>query len=105
MTRNVTVLDHVPDDLMTLALEGDPGRGAVADLAVPVPVLPGSATCQELELPVGRDARLSSLLVRHPEVGGLVGVVQRRRFDALMSGPFGYGRALHSRNRATDVAQ
>lgn len=105
MTKDVTVLDHVPDELMTLALDGDPDPGAIADLAVTVPVLPSPSTCQEIELAFGRNARLTSMLVRHPEVDGLVGVVQRRRFEALMSGPFGYGRALHSRSRAADIAE
>jgi diguanylate cyclase (GGDEF)-like protein len=99
-------LESVTDGLIDLALTAD-GSGAqtLADLARVVPVLPPTTTCQELERSFGRDAALSCVLLRHPTVDEVLGLVQRRRFEALMSGPFGYGRALHSRSSAGDFAQ
>jgi diguanylate cyclase (GGDEF)-like protein len=98
--------ESVTEDLIGLALAADLGSTqTLADLVQPVPTLPATTTCAELERVFGRDDRMSSVLLRHPTVPDVLGLVQRRRFEALMSGPFGYGRALYSRSSAGDFAQ
>ncbi|MGY1653347.1 EAL domain-containing protein [Geodermatophilus sp. SYSU D01119] len=83
----------------------DAAPRTVADLGQAVPVLPGSGTCQELDRVFGRAHDCGCAVVAHPDVPGLVGLVERRRFEALMSGPYGYGRSLYGRRTLTEVAQ
>ncbi|SOE03541.1 putative bifunctional diguanylate cyclase/phosphodiesterase [Blastococcus haudaquaticus] len=77
----------------------------VGDLAVEVPILPGTSTCEDLDRLFGRTAGGSCAVVRHPHLDGVVGLVERGRFEALMSGPYGYGRSLYGRRLLADVAQ
>ncbi|MGY2065578.1 putative bifunctional diguanylate cyclase/phosphodiesterase [Blastococcus sp. SYSU DS0619] len=77
----------------------------VGDLAVEVPVLAGDTTCEDLDRVFGRSARGSCAVVRHPDLEGVIGLVERGRFEALMSGPYGYGRSLYGRRPVAEVAQ
>ena len=76
----------------------------VGDLALDVPVLPGTGTCDELDRLFGRTHQ-GCAVVRHPDLEGVVGLIERGRFDALMTGPYGYGRSLYGRRLLADVAQ
>ncbi|MGY1813322.1 putative bifunctional diguanylate cyclase/phosphodiesterase [Blastococcus sp. SYSU D00820] len=77
----------------------------VEGLAHEAPVLPGTATCQDLDRTFRRDHDASCAIVTHPDVAGLVGLVERSRFESVMSGPYGYGRSLHGRRSLADVTQ
>ncbi|WNV74224.1 EAL domain-containing protein [Geodermatophilus sp. DSM 44513] len=77
----------------------------LGDLGHDVPVLPGSSTCEELDRVFGRARAAGCAVVTHPEIGGVVGLVERSRFEAMMSGPFGYGRSLYARRPLAAVAQ
>lgn len=77
----------------------------LAELGHEVPTLPGSMTCEGLDRLFGRSADLDCVLVRHPTVADVTGLVQRSRFEALMAGPFGYGRPLHGRRPVTEIAE
>lgn len=98
-------LAPVTDDLIGLAMAADDGAETLSDLARVTPVLDASTTCHVVERLFGRDHTLTCVLLRHPTVDGLLGLVQRRPFETQMSGPFGYGRALHSRSSAADFAR
>jgi diguanylate cyclase (GGDEF)-like protein len=76
----------------------------VGELAFDVPVLPGASTCEELDRLLGRSSSTCAV-VQHPELDGVVGLVERGRFEAMMSGPYGYGRSLYGRRLLADIAQ
>jgi diguanylate cyclase (GGDEF)-like protein len=83
----------------------EPEKATLADLAHPVPVLPGTASCEELDRTFGRSHAAGCAVITHPDVDGVVGLVERSRFEATMSGPFGYGRSLYARRPLADIAQ
>ncbi len=84
---------------------GGTAEPTVGDLAQDVPVVPGTTTCQELDRRFRRDPDATCAVVVHPEVAGLSGLVERSRFDAMMSGPYGYGRSLYGRRDLASVTQ
>ncbi|TYP90815.1 EAL domain-containing protein [Blastococcus xanthinilyticus] len=102
----ITDLTTVEDKLGALHPDGEAGAAFTLDgLARSVPVLSGSSSCEDLDRVFGRSHDTGCAVVTHPDVEGLVGLVERGRFEALMSGPYGYGRSLYGRRGLADVAQ
>ncbi|SNR56169.1 putative bifunctional diguanylate cyclase/phosphodiesterase [Blastococcus mobilis] len=77
----------------------------VGDLAFDVDVLPGTSTCEDLDRLFGRSSGRTCAVIRHPDLDGVVGLVERGPFEALMSGPYGYGRSLYGRRPVAEIAQ
>ncbi|MGY1884179.1 putative bifunctional diguanylate cyclase/phosphodiesterase [Blastococcus sp. SYSU DS0753] len=102
----ITHLTTVEDGLGALHPEGEAGETfTLGVLARAVPVLPGAGSCEELDRVFGRARDAGCAVIAHPDVDGVVGLVERSRFEALMSGAYGYGRSLYGRRRLSDVAQ
>ncbi|WP_346622043.1 EAL domain-containing protein [Blastococcus montanus] len=103
----ITALSQVEDGLGALCpTAGGPGEVPTLDgLARDVPVLSGTGTCEDLDRLFARSHGAGCAAVTHPEFDGVVGLVERSRFDAMMSGPYGYGRSLYGRRPVTEVAQ
>ncbi|MGY2128523.1 EAL domain-containing protein [Blastococcus sp. SYSU DS0617] len=103
----ITDLTGVHDRLGVLhPTVGEPGETPTLDaLAHSAPVLPGTSTCEDLDRAFGRARDAGCAVIVHPEVDTLVGLVERSRFEAMMSGPYGYGRSLYGRRRLADIAQ
>lgn len=103
----ITDLTGVSDGLHVLhPATGEPGEDLSLDgLARTAPVLPGDASCEDLDRAFGRARSAGCAVVVHPDVHSIVGLVERSRFEAMMSGPFGYGRSLYGRRRLADIAQ
>jgi diguanylate cyclase (GGDEF)-like protein len=102
----MTHLTQVQHGLGALHPTVDAGETpTLASLAGSVPVLPGTGTCEDLDRAFGRAGHAGCAVVAHPAVDGLVGLVERSRFESLMSGPYGYGRSLYGRRGLADVAQ
>ncbi|MGY1745587.1 putative bifunctional diguanylate cyclase/phosphodiesterase [Blastococcus sp. SYSU D00695] len=80
-------------------------KALLGDLSVAVPVLDGTDTCEDLDRLFRRADRVTCAVVRHPQHEDVLGLVDRARFTAMMSGPYGYGRSLHGRRPLTEVAQ
>ncbi|WP_433063680.1 EAL domain-containing protein [Dactylosporangium sp. CS-033363] len=76
---------------MTQVAPGIPAD-TVGSLARPVAVVEATMRCVELDLRFRGDPSLPCVAVMYLD-GGL-GLISRERFGQLMSGPFGYGRAL-----------
>ncbi|MFZ5851451.1 MAG: diguanylate cyclase domain-containing protein, partial [Actinomycetota bacterium] len=73
----------------------------LADFAVPAAVLPADRTCQDLELALRAHPGWTSVVVVD---GAALGLLPRARFEATMSGRFGYGRALWNRRPVAPLA-
>ncbi|MGY1722700.1 EAL domain-containing protein [Blastococcus sp. SYSU DS0533] len=102
----ITHLRTVEDGLGALHPDTDAAGSVTLDsLARAVPVLPGTSSCEDLDRVFGRAHDAGCAVVTHPDVEGVVGLVERRRFEAFMSGPYGYGRSLYGRRGLADVAQ
>jgi diguanylate cyclase (GGDEF)-like protein len=102
----ITDLTGVRDGLDVLHPAGEPGENPTLDgLARSAPVLPGAATCEDLDRAFGKARHAGCAVIVHPEVQTIVGLVERSRFEAMMSGPYGYGRSLYGRRRLADIAQ
>jgi diguanylate cyclase (GGDEF)-like protein len=103
----ITELAGVRDGLDVLQLSaGEPAQDATLDgLAHSAPVLPGAGTCEDLDRAFGKSRAAGCAVIVHPELDGIVGLVERSRFEAMMSGPYGYGRSLYGRRRLADIAQ
>ncbi len=90
-------------------LRGPRDRGdaplVLGSLSVQVPVLTGTDTCEDLDRLFRRSHRVTCAVVRHPQHEDVLGLVERSRFTAMMSGPYGYGRSLHGRRLLGEVAQ
>ncbi|WBB68321.1 EAL domain-containing protein [Micromonospora sp. WMMD812] len=78
-------------DSVTVAAAARP-PDVVGPLARPVAVVDADVRCAELDLRFRADPALACVAVRYLDGG--VGLIGRDRFAQLMSGPFGYGRAL-----------
>jgi len=79
---------------------------ALWDLAVPALVVPATRACADVDevLRIEAAAEHTSVVVHDPDTGR-VGFLSRLRFEHLMSGRFGFGRALLARSpvgRITD---
>lgn len=99
-----TVSTHPPDHLPLSAAA--PGTGPdLGALSAPVPRLSPDTPLAAAERLFTRDHGLSCVAVAHPGVPGLVGLLDRARCWALMTGPFGYGRSLNARRPVVEVAQ
>nr|BFE57875.1 hypothetical protein GCM10020063_024010 [Dactylosporangium thailandense] len=64
----------------------------VGSLARPVAVVEATMRCADLDLRFRADPSLPCVVVMYLDGG--IGLINRERFGQLMSGPFGYGRAL-----------
>jgi len=74
----------------------------VGQLAIEVPTISADTSVAQVDKLFRRDSRLRSLIVRL-DTG--VALLCRDEFDDLLSGPFGYGRSLHSRSVAGEVVR
>ncbi|MEU0558121.1 EAL domain-containing protein [Dactylosporangium sp. NPDC006015] len=74
----------------------------VGPLARPVGVVESTMRCEDLDLMFRADPSLHSVAVMYLDGG--IGLISRSRFAQLMSGPFGYGRALWARTPAGRTA-
>ncbi|MET7425533.1 EAL domain-containing protein [Dactylosporangium sp. NPDC005555] len=74
----------------------------VGPLARPVGVVDSTMRCEDLDLMFRADPALHSVAVVYLDGG--IGLISRVRFAQLMSGPFGYGRALWARTPAGRTA-
>ncbi|MFF5225521.1 putative bifunctional diguanylate cyclase/phosphodiesterase [Dactylosporangium sp. NPDC000521] len=74
----------------------------VGPLARPVGVVESTMRCEDLDLMFRADPSLHSVAVMYLDGG--IGLINRARFAQLMSGPFGYGRALWARTPAGRTA-
>ncbi|MDT0276626.1 EAL domain-containing protein [Blastococcus goldschmidtiae] len=103
----ITHLARVQDGLGALhPVGGGSGETPTLEaLAQSVPVLSGASSCEELDRAFGRSRGAGCAVVTHPDVDGVVGLVERSRFEAMMSGPYGYGRSLYGRRDVAEVAQ
>jgi len=103
----ITDLTGVRDGLDVLhPAAGEPGDNPTLNgLARSAPVLPGTASCEDLDRAFGKARGAGCAVIAHPDVDGIVGLVERSRFEAMMSGPYGYGRSLYGRRRLADIAQ
>ncbi|WP_157519534.1 bifunctional diguanylate cyclase/phosphodiesterase [Modestobacter sp. Leaf380] len=90
---------------LTALHDADAGLPGLAALARPVPVLAADTTMEQVDRVFARHPEVPCVAVAHPTVPALRGLLERTRFDALMSGPFGYGRSLHARRELLDTAQ
>ncbi|WP_426513879.1 putative bifunctional diguanylate cyclase/phosphodiesterase [Dactylosporangium sp. McL0621] len=79
---------------MTRVAPGSPAD-TVGALARPVAVVEATMRCIELDLHFRADPSLPCVAVMYLDGG--IGLIDRERFGQLMSGPFGYGRALWER--------
>ena len=103
----ITDLTGVRDGLDVLhPSAGEQDENAVLDgLARSAPVLPGAGTCEDLDRAFGKARDAGCAVIVHPHLDGIVGLVERSRFEAMMSGPYGYGRSLYGRRLLADIAQ
>ncbi|WP_344611101.1 putative bifunctional diguanylate cyclase/phosphodiesterase [Dactylosporangium salmoneum] len=74
----------------------------VGALARPVAVIDASMRCGDLDLQFRADPALACVAVVYLDGG--IGLITRDRFGHLMSGPFGYGRALWEKTPAGRTA-
>ncbi|WP_432992408.1 EAL domain-containing protein [Dactylosporangium sp. CA-233914] len=81
-----------------------PGRPAdtVGPLARPIAAVEATMRCGELDLIFRADPALPCVAVMYLDGG--IGLISRDRFAQLMSGPFGYGRALWEKTPAGSTA-
>ena len=70
------------------------------NLAFEVPVVLGSCPIREVDRLFRRDPRLRAVIV---DAGGEAALLTREHLEFQLSGPFGYGRSLHSRAIASDL--
>ena len=80
------------------------GASRVLSLAREVTPLPPDTRCLAVDDRFQSDPECASLLVAGPERPDAVGLVQRPRFLQVMSGRFGFGRALFGGAPVADVA-
>lgn len=81
---------------------GRAGTAILGALVRPATSIDGHATCSQVDAVFARDPHLSSIVVLAAE--GRVGLVARAMFSAVMSGPYGYGRALHANTPVASLA-
>lgn len=73
----------------------------VGGLAYEVPVVASECRAAQIERLFRQDGRLRAVVVS----GGTGwGLLSREQLHAQLTGPLGYGRSLHSRSTATDLA-
>ncbi|HXC77579.1 MAG TPA: diguanylate cyclase, partial [Candidatus Acidoferrum sp.] len=80
----------------------DASRVLVGDLAVAVPVVSAAAPVAEVDRLFRRDSGLRAVIVADADDGA--SVLSRERLDLALTGPFGYGRSLHSRSSVQHVS-
>jgi predicted signal transduction protein with EAL and GGDEF domain len=83
-----------------------PDEPALADIAEQVPLVPATAAVLDIDQRVRRDLRVHTFVVvgKGPEGEASLGVIEREAFLTELAGPFGYGRALHSRTQVGELA-
>ena len=72
---------------------GAPRIGAFATVAQPVPA---DTLCPDIEQLFAGNPHWGSVVVVHPDHG--LCVLDRQAFEARMTGPYGFGHALHGRS-------
>lgn len=73
----------------------------VVQAATPAVTVPADLPVQAAERRFRLDPDLRGLVVR--DVTGSVHLLARAHLDGVLAGPFGYGRALHSRRTVSDI--
>jgi diguanylate cyclase (GGDEF)-like protein len=76
------------------------GRLTVGELAFDVPVVAPDTPIREVDRLFRRDRHLRAVIVSG---GRRAALLSREQLEFELSGPFGYGRSLHSRARASDL--
>ena len=82
-----------------------PDLPGLADVTVAVPRLSSNTPLSDVDRLFARRPDLICVAVDHGSVPGMIGLLDRARCTMLMTGPFGYGRSLHSRRGVGEVAQ
>jgi diguanylate cyclase (GGDEF)-like protein len=76
-------------------------HGEVGGLAFEVPIVAASTPIGEVDRLLRKDARLRAVIVGS---GADVRLLTREHLELMLSGPFGYGRSLHCRATAGELA-
>jgi diguanylate cyclase (GGDEF)-like protein len=73
---------------------------AVRDIAITVPIVSPTDSVVDVDRLFRQDPRLRAVVVG---TGPNAGVLSRERLDVALTGPFGYGRSLHSRSAVSAI--
>jgi hypothetical protein len=100
--------DHWADDAVGVTVVSDSGLvlsvngegPALHELAVEVPAVVADCPIIEVDRMFRQDRRLRAVVVGS---GATAGLLSRAHLEYELSGPFGYGRSLHSRSVAADL--
>ncbi|MCW2522487.1 MAG: hypothetical protein JWO63_822 [Frankiales bacterium] len=82
-------------------LERSSVRSTIGELAFEVPVVGPETPIREVDRMFRRDRHLRAVIV---SAGSNAALLSRDQLEYELGGPFGYGRSIHSRARAADLA-